>query len=142
MDDRPTALELLQATADFLEKDLLPAIAERQRRYEILIAVSALRITERELSGEDQRLRAELLALGHVMGLPPAPPPEDLAALRRSVLEANRELCDRIRDGLADHGPWRDQVLRHLETAVEDKLRISNPRELEALRTEAGEATP
>jgi uncharacterized protein DUF6285 len=141
VDDRPSALELLRAVGDFLEQDLLPAIPDRRLRYQILIAVSALRMAERELPDEGRRLRSELAALGDLLRLPAEPAPVDLSALRRSVLHANRELCDRIRDGLADQGPWRDRVLRHLETAVEDKLRISNPRELEALRAEAGEAT-
>jgi hypothetical protein len=141
VDDRPSALELLRAVGDFLEQDLLPAIPDRSLRYQILIAVSALRMAERELPDEGRRLRSELAALGDLLRLPAEPAPADLSALRRSVLHANRELCDRIRGGLADQGPWRDRVLRHLETAVEDKLRISNPRELEALRAQAGEAT-
>lgn len=139
MDDRPTALELVRAVGDFLEQDLLPATPERRLRYQILIAVSALRMAERELPDEEQRLRAELVALGDLLGLPPAPAPEDISALRRSVLQANRELCDQIRRGLADDLPWREQVLRHLVAVVEDKLRIANPREIEALRVEAAE---
>ena len=139
MDDRPTALELLRAVGDFLERDLVPAIADRRLRYHILIAVSALRMAERELPDEAQRLRAELAALGDLLGLPRAPVPEDTAALRRCVLEANRELCDRIRRGLADDGPWRERVFRHVKAMVEAKLHISNPREFEALRAEAAE---
>jgi len=137
VDDRPTALELLRAVGDFLERDLVPAIADRRLRYQILIAVSALRMAERELPGEDQRLRAELVALGDLLGLSRAPVPEDTSALRRCVLEANRELCDRIRRGLADQGPWRERVFRHLGAVVDAKLQITNPRELEALRAEA-----
>jgi uncharacterized protein DUF6285 len=139
VDDRPTALELLHAVGDYLEQDLLPAIADRSLRYQILIAVSALRMAERELPDEGTRLRAELGVLGDLLGLPPAPAPEDTSALRESVLEANRELCERIRQGLADQGPWRERVLRHLEAMVEEKLRITNPRELEALRAESAE---
>lgn len=139
MDDRPTALELLHAIRDFLERDLLPAISDRRLRYETLIAVSALRIAERELPAQQQRLRAELAALGDLLGLPPAPVPKDPAALRQRVLETNRELCDRIRRGTADHGPWRERVLRHLEAVAEDKLRITNPRELEASGAEGAE---
>ena len=141
MDDRPSALELLHAVGDFLEHDLLPEIPDRRLRYQILIAVSALRMAERELPGEGQRLRAELGALGDLLGLPSAPAPEDLPALRRRVIEANRELCERIRRGLADHEPWRERVLHHLEAMVEDKLHVSNPREIEALRAESAESS-
>ena len=142
MDDRPTALELLRAVGDFLERDLGPAIADRRLRYQILICVSALRMAERELPDEGQRLRAELAALGDLLGVPPAPAPEDMAALRRCVLQANHELCDRIRHGVADEDPWRDRVFRHLEAAVENKLSITNPREVDVMRAEAAEGQP
>lgn len=142
MDDRPTALDLLRAVGDFLEQDLIPAVADRRLRYEILIAVNALRIAQRELDGRERRLRAELDALSDLLGLPRAPVTEDPAALRQRVLEANRELGNRIRQGLADDGPWRERVLRHLEAVAEDKLRITDPGEIETSRAEGGERRP
>jgi len=127
MQDRPTALELLQAIRDLLEERIVPSLTDRRLKYETLIAINALRMLEREVPDEEGRLRAELAALGELLDLPRAKPPGDPAALRRRVLEANRELCERIRRGLADAGPWRERVLSHVRAAVEEKLRINNP---------------
>ena len=35
--------------------------------------------------------------------------------------------CERIRDGAAHAGPWRERVLAHLQQVVEEKLQGSNP---------------
>jgi hypothetical protein len=69
-------------------------------------------------------------ALEELLGLSRAEPPGDPAGLGRRVLELNRELCERIRRGLADGGPWREPVLSHVRAAVEEKLRINNPARL------------
>jgi len=135
MQDRPTAAELLQAIRECLETEIIPALGDPRVRYQALIAAHALGILERELPGEDARLRAELAALDGLLGRRrPAPPPETLDALRGEVLAANRELALRIRQGQADDGPFRERVLAHLEAVVEEKLRINNPARLDALR--------
>lgn len=133
MQDRPTLIELLEAVRGFLEREIVPGIADPRLAYQALIAVNALRIAEREAAGEEARLRAELRALEDLLGLPPAAPPADPAGLRRRVAEANRELCGRIRRGDADAGPRRERVLAHVRLSVEEKLRISNPAQLGAL---------
>ena len=83
---------------------------------------------------------AELGALQELLGRSRTDPPGDPALLRRCVLEANRELCERIRQGLADAGPWRQRVLAHVRSAVEEKLRINNPARLEAFLAEPPDA--
>lgn len=130
MQDRPTALELLQAIRDLLQKEILPSLTDQRLKYHTLIAINVLRILEREVPDEDARLRAELGALHELLDRPAVVPPSDPALLRRRVLEANRELCERIRQGLADAGPWRGRVLSHVRAAVEEKLRINNPTQL------------
>ncbi|HET8605662.1 MAG TPA: DUF6285 domain-containing protein [Gaiellaceae bacterium] len=67
--DRPTPAELAQAVREFLETELLPAVADPRLRFRTLVAMNALRIVERET----------------------AAPPEDRAA--------DAELARRIRDG-------------------------------------------
>jgi hypothetical protein len=136
MQDRPTIPEALQATRDFLAQDLLPTLTDPRLRYHLQIAINVLRIVEREAEGEDARLRAEHRALRDLLGLPAAAPPEDPAALRREVLEANGALCDRIRRGDADAGPWRERVLAHVAARVADKLAVNNPAVLAAFRAE------
>ena len=69
-----------------------------------------------------RRLRAELDALQELLDLPQEVAPSDPALLSRRVLEANQELCERIRQGPAAAGPWRPRVLSHVRAAVEEKL--------------------
>ena len=141
MQDRPTALELLQAIRDLLEQEILPSLTDARLKYRTLIAINVLRMLEREVPEEEGRLRAELGALQELLDLPRTAPPADGALLRRRVLEANRELGERIRQGLADADPWRQRVLAHVRSAVEEKLRINNPSRLEAFLAEPpGEA--
>lgn len=140
MQDRPTVLELLQAVREFLQHEVIPGMADPHLRYHLLIAVNALRLIEREVPIEEPGLRAELSALQELLDLPREAPPTDPTPLRQRVLAANRELCERIRRGLADAGPWRERVRSHVQGTVEDKLRINNPAQLEALLAElAGE---
>lgn len=140
MQDRPTALELLQAIRDLLEQEILAGLSDPRLKYRTLIAINVLRMLEREVPDEEARLRAELGALEELLGFSPAEPPGDPARLRRRVLEVNRELCERIRRGLADADPWRGRVLAHVRSAVEEKLRINNPARLDAFLAEPPEA--
>lgn len=130
MQDRPTAIELLHAVRDLLERELIPALDDQRLRYHALIGAHVLRIVEREVPGAEARLRAELAALADLLDLPRIQAPDDPDGLRERVLEANRELCRRIRQGTADGGPWRERVLDHVAASVVEKLRIDNPREL------------
>jgi hypothetical protein len=127
MQDRPTAVELIEAVRDFLAGEVVPALADRGLRYRMRIALHALGIVAREVPDEETRLRAEREALLNLLDLPRPVPPCDPRLLRAWVLEANRALCERIRDGAADAGPWRERVLAHLQQVVEEKLQGSNP---------------
>jgi hypothetical protein len=62
--DRPTAPELVEATREFLEREVLPAIADPRLRFRTLVAINALGIARRELeAAEDDLSRAELAEL-------------------------------------------------------------------------------
>ncbi len=69
MSDRPTAAELVEATREFLEAEVLPALTDPRLRFRALVAVNALGIAQRELEHEGA---AEL-------------PDDDLAELARSI---------------------------------------------------------
>jgi len=127
MQDRPTAVELIEAVRDFLAGEVAPALADRSLRYRMRIALHVLGIVAREVPDEETRLRAEREALLSLLDLPRPAPPCDPRLLHAWVLEANRALCERIRDGAADLGPWRERVLAHLQQGVEEKLQGSNP---------------
>lgn len=132
MQDRPTAAELLDAIRECLEKEIVPGLSDPRLRYQGLIAVNVLRIVGRDVAGEESRLQAEAEALRELLGGPPREPQADPALLRRHVGEANRELCQRIRGGEADGGPWRERVVAHVQASVAEKLRINNPAQLGA----------
>jgi len=127
MQDRPTVVELIEAVRDFLAGEVVPALADRSLRYRMRIALHALGIVAREVPDEETRLRVEREALLSLLDLPRPAPSCDPRLLHAWVLEANRALCERIRDGAADAGPWRERVLAHLQQVVEEKLRGSNP---------------
>jgi hypothetical protein len=131
MQDRPTALELLDAARQFLEEQAVPAL-DGPRQFHARVAANVLAIVGRELRDGDDYLRAEwtrLRALVHpsdASGDPPARGDE----LREAVTALNVELSARVRAGDADTGAFRTAVLAHLHTTIDDKLRIANPRYL------------
>ena len=51
MSDRPTAPELVEAVREFLEREILPALADHRLKFRTLVALNALGIAERELAG-------------------------------------------------------------------------------------------
>lgn len=138
MQDRPTTVELLEAVREFLERDVLPSLALHGTRYRMLIALNVLRIVEREIPDREARLRSELLALADLLGRPHEASAADAALLETRVREANRELCERIRAGAADTGPWRARVLAHVGAMVEEKLQINDPQRLQTFTAARG----
>jgi hypothetical protein len=124
MQDRPTVPELLQAVTHFLDEDLMPSLAG-SRQFYARVAANVLRMIMRELEYEDGHLHAEWDRLNTL--LPPAERPETLAGLRQAVRQRTEELCQRIRQGEADAGPYREQVLAHVRETVREKLLVNNP---------------
>lgn len=52
--DRPTAAELVEATREFLEREVLPAVDDDRLRFRARVAVNALAIAQRELESEEE----------------------------------------------------------------------------------------
>lgn len=128
MHDRPTSDELLRAVEMLLDEDLVPSL-EGARQYNARVAANVIRIVRRELQQEEQQLDAEWRGLEVVLG--PAERPPTLEALRQALAHRNQELSERIREGDADHGRFRDLTIAHLRDVVHAKLEVSNPRWLE-----------
>jgi hypothetical protein len=125
MQDRPTAIELLDAVRGFVERDVIPAL-EGTARFHARVAANVLAIVARELALDDAQLIAEWQRLDQL--LEPAPLPAEPAA-RRAALRARTEtLCTRIRAGDADAGPFREALVAHLAATVREKLAIANPK--------------
>lgn len=128
MQDRPTYDELLAAIESFLDAEVVPNL-EGARGFHARVAANALRTVRRELAAEDEHLTAEWEGLDALLG--PAEPPTDRAGLREALSTRNAELCERIRAGEADGGPFADQARAHVRRSVRDKLSVSDPGLLE-----------
>jgi hypothetical protein len=129
MQDRPTVVELLEAVRGFLEKDALDAL-DGTAKFHARVAANVLAIAARELELEPVQLAAEWQRLDVLLGSLPAP--TELAALRQATRERTDTLCERIRRGDADGGPFRAAVLAHVRATVREKLTVANPRLLAA----------
>jgi alcohol dehydrogenase class IV len=129
MQDRPTSIELLEAAADFVDREIVPAI-EGARQFQARVVANVMRIVAREIQQEDPAARIEVKALARLLGRD-APHLHSLEDLRKASASMGEELSARIRAGDADSGSWRSEVLSVVRQSVEDKLRIANPRYLE-----------
>jgi hypothetical protein len=130
MQDRPTSIELLEAAADFVDREIVPTL-EGQRQFQTRVVANVMRIVAREIKNEDPLVRAEVRALSKLLAHP-EPHIHSLDDLCKAAVRLNGELSERIRVGDADRGAWRAEVLTLVRRSVEDKLRIANPRYLES----------
>ena len=130
MQDRPTSVELLEAAADFVESELVPAI-QGARQFQARVVANVMRIVAREIKMEDPLVRNEVKALALLLGRD-KPHLHSLADLHKAAAGMGEELTAKIRAGEADDGDWRGEVLAVVRHSVEDKLRIANPRYLES----------
>jgi len=56
VNDRPTAGELIEATREYLEAEILPALADQRLRFRTLVAINALGIAQRELESTEEEV--------------------------------------------------------------------------------------
>lgn len=113
LDERPTAVELVAAVADFLEREVQPTLDGRLA-FHTKVAANALRIVERELTSGPGAAAADLARLRQLTGTD-----GDLATL-------NAVLAQRIRSGELPAG---DPALRtHLVRSVLARIAVDNPR--------------
>ena len=124
MHDRPTVDELLHAVEMLLDEQLVPTL-DGSRKYNARVAANVIRIARRELQHEEVQLGAEWRGLDMLLG--PAVRPATLATTRQQLIERNTELSERIREGDADAGRFRDLTLAHVRDTVHAKMEVSNP---------------
>ncbi len=124
MQDRPTYDELLAAVERFLSQEIV-SNTEGVRRFHARVAANVLGIVRRELEREEEQLAAEWAGLDGLLG--PAKPPDGRAALREALGARTADLCERIRAGEADAGPFREAVISQVRRTTRDKLLVSNP---------------
>lgn len=124
MQDRPTIDELLEAIASYLRDDVMVNTSGRTN-FHGRVAMNAVEMLRREIATIEDHYSREWDGLDHLLGVEPMPP--HISAVRESLLERNRILSARIRQGDADSGEWHHQVFNHLRRVVHDKLVVSNP---------------
>ncbi len=124
MQDRPTVDELLRAVEILLDEQLVPTL-DGSRKYNARVAANVIRTVRRELQNEERQLDAEWRGLDVLLG--PAERPATLHATRQQLIERNRELADRIREGDADAGRFRELTIAHVRDTVHAKLEVSDP---------------
>lgn len=122
MQDRPTYDELLEAVSVYLREHVMPA-TEGQVSFHARVAANALDWVRRELDLQETQIAREWEGLDHLLGVEGMPPRIDQT--REAIRRRNVELSERIREGHADEGPWRDEVLAHLRRSVYEKLVVS-----------------
>jgi uncharacterized protein YmfQ (DUF2313 family) len=124
MQDRPTINELLESVTKFLNEEVVPHLTGSRQFYG-RVAANVLRAVIRELDTEEAQLTAEWERLNGL--LPHAAQPTTHAALTQALRQRTEALCQRIRNGDADVGPYREQVLAHIRESVREKLLVNNP---------------
>lgn len=124
MHDRPTVDELLRAVELLFDEQLVPSL-DGARKYNARVAANVVRMVRRELQHEERQLDGEWRGLDHLLGA--AAQPATIARTRDELRARNEELSERIREGDADAGDFRDLVIAHLRDVVYAKLEVSNP---------------
>jgi hypothetical protein len=125
MQDRPSAVELLDAVRAFIEKDVITAL-DGTAKFHARVAANVLAIVVREIGLAPAQFEAEWTRLDALLG--PAPRPADTALLAIELGARTEALCTRIRGGAADAGPFRQATLAHVRATVVEKLAVTNPK--------------
>lgn len=107
--DRPTAAELIESVREWLEKDVLPSV-EGRLTFHTRVAINSLDIVKRELDTqvETDSVHQEML--------------------KELAVDSTAELSQQIRSGEFDNSLL--SLLNALAPAIENKVRVSNPKYL------------
>lgn len=126
MQDRPEQSALLDAIADFLLKEVLPAVRQSDTlSYKALVSWNMLGVVSREIKEGEGLLNAELKRLSDFLTKPTGMP----ATAREKMSLAgvlNAELAEQIRRERI--GPENKVVLSLIKQGLLEKLQIANPR--------------
>ena len=126
MQDRPTAVELLDALGGFM-RDRAENARDRWERFQFQVAANSIGIIKRELELEDGFMQAEWQGLDRLLGAESMP--EGQAALATRLSERNGELAERIRRGDFD-GEAEARLLPYLWETIVNKVRVASPNEV------------
>ena len=112
MQDEPTPIELTNAVADFLRKDIMPAITGHNA-FKLRVAINMLDLVTRQLTLEQDYDAAEAARLANLLDV------------QSSLMELNRVLADKIAKGEVDL--QTPGLSEHLWQTTMDKLAVDQP---------------
>jgi hypothetical protein len=112
MMDQPSMLELVSAVRDFIEQRAMPEL-KGHTAFHARVAANALSIVARELHQGGPSADAEIARL------------KDLLGHDGPLMDLNRELCGRIRDGAITMDT--PGLAEHLTITTRDKVAIDQP---------------
>ena len=116
---RPEGPELLDTACEVLREQVLPALPA-DKRHALLMVLNAVETAARQMSAGEAPARAELASLATLTG-----------NAQTDLVQANRQLIERIRNGQADPGTaGHDAVLAHLRQVTRQRLVESSPKTL------------
>lgn len=112
MMDQPSAIEIITAVREFIEKQAIPQLNGRTA-FHARVAANALAIVTRQLEKAPALEATELSGLQTILGR------------KGSLEDLNRDLCARIRAGDVD--PTNSAVATHLIQTTLLKVEIDQP---------------
>jgi len=121
--DRPTASELLEATAEYLFAELRPEVP-REQRFKVLVAANLCAVVAREIAAGAEPGREDLALFAELLG-EEVEPPADPAELESATRVAAAELARRLRSGELD--ARIEELAPRLEEHVRRKLEVARP---------------
>lgn len=124
MQDRPNYDELLEAVASFLTNDVM-ANSTGRTNFHARVAANVVEMVRRELGSQERDLPGEWAGLDALLGMEDRP--STITELRDRLHVRNTDLAQRIRDGQAVSGAFRQSVLTHLRRVTREKLAVTNP---------------
>lgn len=131
MQDSPSADELLEAIAAFLEADIMPAQSGRTA-FQVRIAVSLCHILAREFRLEPAFLQQEAAILAALLG-------EPVPVSGTDAVEEVREGAQRLTEAIRNDEPTLDPeaAMEAAMKLVRHKLMVVNPEYLDQPADEA-----
>ena len=88
---------------------------------------------QREIEAEPRLIAEERRRLRELLGKKGGAQGRETVV--EEVRQLNEELCALIREGRADQGSWRDDVIEHVRLTLVDKLKVADPSMIERAQT-------
>lgn len=127
MQDRPSANDLLEAIADFLIKEIYPAVKENDLlMYKTLVSWNMLGVLAREQKLQDEILQQELTELSALLKKDIPQEFQNSDSIKSLLQTWQEELAHKIRsEKIFDTGSLEWNYVRE---SLKRKLSIANPR--------------